>query len=110
MTPLAKPFARSRASFALLAVAVTATRLLCATGSAFMRCWIRFGPSARWSCAFTRRATARLTTSRAAVSTSRVGSLDWWISGSPASVVSLWETGVTRMSDSAVYSFWAVTT
>ena len=71
---------------------------------------MRFGPSLRLSWALARTATARVTTSRAAVSTSRVGSLDWRMSGSPARAVSLWDTGVTRMSASAVYSLLAVTT
>jgi hypothetical protein len=102
-TPSANPFAMSRARSGESAVARIATMLLWATGSAFTSLSRSSGLSFRPSLSITRLATLRLVTTRLAVSTSRVGSLDSRMIGSPSSAFWSRLAGITSKSASARY-------
>jgi hypothetical protein len=93
-----KAFASRCASRGVSPDAVMATMLLCATGSTLMRFRSASGESGEASSRFTSRATSTFWISRAAVVTSRVGSLARRMSPRPRTAVWSSGTGVTSMS------------
>ena len=103
MTPWPNPLASCWAYRGESPVAVMATMLLCATGSALALFLMLVTLSVSLRSDLTREATSRLTISRAAVSTSRVGSLEVLMSGRPLVAGSSEGAGVTSMSVAASY-------
>jgi hypothetical protein len=97
----ANVLARFCADLALGPLAVTITRLLCASGSAITSFRSERALRSVWRFSFARRATSIVVVRLDAVETSRVGSLEAVIGLSPVSVTLSRGTGVTSIRAAA---------